>query len=79
MDVKHGKVLSQQKSAEVDRSQQKLAEISSRQQESTVVSTSQHIVNSNRSSVHGMQADYRGPTHVLEHKGFGSLRDVFLP
>jgi len=37
------------------------------------------LFNSGRSSVNEIQADYRRPTHVLEHKGFGSLRDVFLP
>jgi hypothetical protein len=29
--------------------------------------------------MHEVQADYQRPTHVLEHKGFGSLCDVFLP
>jgi hypothetical protein len=28
--------------------------------------------------VHEMQADYRRPTHVLEHKGLGPLRGVCL-
>src|SRR5712664_1290932 len=27
------------------------------------------LFNKSRSSVHGMQADYQGRTHVLEHKG----------
>jgi hypothetical protein len=28
--------------------------------------------------VHGMQADYQRPTHVLEHKGLWPLRIGFL-
>jgi hypothetical protein len=28
--------------------------------------------------MHEMQANYQGPTQVLEHKGLGPLRVVFL-
>jgi len=90
IDVKHEKKgpestkvnKSQQKSTEVGNSRRKSAKVDRSRQKSTEVGKSRQkstFFNGSRSSVHEMQADYQRPTHVLEHKGFGPLRGVFLP
>src|SRR5207253_1534560 len=56
----------------VNRNQQKSSEVSKSQRGSTLLSKSRQkstFFNSGRNSVHGIQADYQRPTHVLEHKG----------
>src|SRR6266446_10355031 len=56
----------------VNRNQQKSAEVDKSQHESTLLVTSRQkstLFNSGKGSVHEMQANYQGPTHVLEHKG----------
>jgi hypothetical protein len=63
--MKHEKELSRQESTKVNKGQQRSTKVGTSQQKST-------LFNCIRSSVQGMQADYRRRTHVLEHKGSGT-------
>src|SRR5713101_5520420 len=59
-------------STEINKSRQKSPNLNTGQHFSAKVGASRQkstLFNSSRSSVHGMQADYQRPTHVLEHKG----------
>src|SRR5467141_426862 len=53
---------SRQKSTNLNPSQHFSSKVDTSRQKST-------LFNSGKGSVHEMQANYQGPTHVLEHKG----------
>src|SRR6267143_1955471 len=57
------------KGLSVSTGRRKSPKVDNSRQNSTGNRQKSTFFNSSRSSVHGMQADYQRPTHVLEHKG----------